>query len=54
MSTHPQSTPTTPTRPQTRTTSIRFTTGNAPRTFCPDNTDPCPQMFADKWTATEQ
>lgn len=34
-----------------RTASTLFTTRNAPRVFCPTNTRPCPQMFADKWAA---
>jgi hypothetical protein len=37
----------------TRTTSPSFATRNAPFTFSPHNTDPCPQMFSDKWTAGE-
>jgi hypothetical protein len=39
--------PTTDSRP--RTTSRRFSTRDAPRTFSPGNTDPCPQMFTDRW-----
>ncbi len=39
--------PTTDARP--RTTSRQFSTRNAPRTFSPENTNPCPRMFADRW-----
>jgi hypothetical protein len=50
MSTQPH--PTTTDAP--RTASRQFTTRDAPRTFSPSNTHPCPQMFADKWTATDE
>ena len=39
---------------QPRTTTTHFTPRDAPQTFDPHNTDPCPEMFADKWTATSQ
>ena len=36
--------------PETPTpTRTRFTTRDAPYTFSPQNTDPCPRMFADRW-----
>jgi len=57
------STQTHPTRTETETrtgTEIRtrtypehgrISTRTAPVTFSPHNTNPCPQMFADKWVA---
>lgn len=33
------------------TASNSFVIRNAPRTFDPFNTNPCPRMFADKWMA---
>ena len=39
---------------QPRTATTRFTPRDAPRTFDPHNTNPCPEMFADKWTATDE
>jgi hypothetical protein len=45
-------TPTTETRP-TRTARPQFTPRDAPQTFDPHNTNPCPEMFADKWTSEE-
>lgn len=50
MSTQPQTTEIA----QTRTATTQFTTRDAPQTFNPHNTDPCPTMFADKWAATEE
>ena len=49
MSTKP-----TPNAAQIRTTRPTLTTRNAPQTFDPFNTNPTPQMFADKWQATDQ
>jgi hypothetical protein len=51
MSTH---LPPTAAEPTTTATAPAFTTRNAPRTFCPHNTNPCPEMFSDKWTTAEQ
>jgi hypothetical protein len=31
-----------------------MTTRDAPRTFDPFNTNPAPQMFADKWQAEDR
>ncbi|MFB6298188.1 MAG: hypothetical protein ABEH56_06680 [Salinirussus sp.] len=28
-----------------------ISTRTAPQTFSPDSTDPCPQLFADRWRA---
>ncbi|MEF8785476.1 MAG: hypothetical protein V5A45_06045 [Haloarculaceae archaeon] len=39
---------------QTRTATTQFTTRDAPQTFDPHNTDPCPSMFADKWAAADE
>ncbi|MHB9286656.1 hypothetical protein ACKVMT_06405 [Halobacteriales archaeon Cl-PHB] len=52
MSTQPHmpSTDATPRR-EPRTASTSFALRNAPYTFSTTNTDPCPQMFADKWAA---
>ncbi len=52
MSTQPhmQSTDAPP-RSEPLTASPSFALCNAPFTFSPSNTDPCPQMFADKWAA---
>lgn len=38
---------------QNLTTIQRSATRNAPLTFDPLNTNPTPEMFADKWQATE-
>jgi len=46
-------TPTPETRP-TRIARLQFTPRDAPQTFDPHNTDPCPEMFVDKWTTTEE
>ncbi len=46
-------TPTTNTRP-TRITRTQFTSRDAPQTFDPYNTNPCPEMFSDKWTTAEK
>jgi hypothetical protein len=40
-----------PETPQSRSARTRISTRTAPHTFSPHNTDPCPQMFADKWAA---
>ncbi len=54
MSTRPQPRPDTGPRETDPTeTALPFAVRNAPFTFCPHNTDPCPEMFSDKWTATE-
>lgn len=50
MSTHP---PTNARDPEFSTANRRFLTENAPRTFDPFNTNPCPEMFADKWQAAD-
>jgi len=52
MSTQPQSTDARRTDPARRTASQSYTTRDAPFTFTPYNTDPCPSMFTDKWTGT--
>lgn len=39
---------------QTRTATTQFSTRDAPQTFDPHNTNPCPEMFADKWATTEE
>jgi len=53
MSTRPQPRPDTgPTETDTTEPSLPFAVGNAPVTFSPDNTDPCPEMFSTKWTDT--
>ena len=49
MSTKP-----TPTAAEIRTTRPTITTRDAPQTFDPHNTNPCPEMFADKWATTEE
>ena len=50
MSTHP---PTNAADPEFSTTR-QFQTQNAPRTFDPFNTNPCPEMFADKWQTADE
>ena len=50
MSTQPHTTETAQTRPAT----THFTPRDAPQTFDPHNTNSCPEMFADKWSATSQ
>jgi len=43
-----------PSTAQTIQTIPTTTTEDAPFTFDPFNTNPTPQMFADKWQATEE
>lgn len=50
MSTHP---PKNATDPEVSTGNRQFRTRNAPRTFDPFNTNPCPEMFSDKWQAVD-
>jgi hypothetical protein len=50
MSTQPH----TPEMSQTRTATTQFSTRDAPQTFDPYNTNPCPEMFSDKWSGTEE
>jgi hypothetical protein len=50
MSTQPHTTE----MAQTRTATTRFNTRDAPRTFDPHNTNPAPEMFSEKWAATEE
>ena len=50
MSTQRHTNPTTPRFP----TASTFTPSNAPRTFDPYNTNPAPEMFSDKWGATDE
>jgi hypothetical protein len=52
MSSTPQMNTRPPNRTETGTTRpTSFALANAQRTFDPFNTEDCPQMFADKWTA---
>ena len=52
MSSQPRTT--NPTPDATATARTPFTTRDAPKTFSPHNTNPCPRMFADKWVATAE
>jgi hypothetical protein len=51
MSTQPY---TTQTDAEIQTARTAFMIENAPQTFDPTNTDPCPEMFADKWQAADR
>ena len=42
------------TEPEIEAASTLFLVQNAPRTFDPTNTNPCPEMFADKWQVTDE